>query len=133
MRTDSGQAMMEFIIGIFALTLLISAFLVIGEVIPKAAQCLSFVRFNAGKKAFDSMGSESQQNDSPMLVSILRNVGAPYSATPMSYDTLRTETDVDAFSALYIFGDEKFRTRESAYFPVLRLPQSSQQLQLEHF
>lgn len=132
MRTDSGQAMMEFVIGIFALALLLSAFLVIGDIIPKATDSLSLVRFNAGLNALDGRGSAPHGGAGPTtLTSILDRGGAPYNATPLSHDTFTAETKIGDLSAQYLFGDNKFRTKESAYLPTLDLPKIERQSQME--
>ena len=51
MRTDKGQAMVEFVVGVFALVLIISALIIFGRAIPEAPRHLSLVRVKAGRDA----------------------------------------------------------------------------------
>ena len=51
MHARSGQAMIEFALGLFALTLILSALLAFGAIIPKTTQLQSEVRRAAGRAA----------------------------------------------------------------------------------
>ncbi|MDO5320010.1 MAG: hypothetical protein Q4G65_15385 [bacterium] len=124
MHARSGQAMIEFALGLFALTLILSALLAFGAIIPKTTQLQSEVRRAAGRAAESGEGSA----DGALPVRILDNL--PADARDIPAVELVTEqrhetVDLTQFAAEWLFpanGDNEFRIHEEASMPAMGVP-----------
>lgn len=132
MRTDSGQAMAEFIIGIFTLTLILSAFLAFAHIIPKAVENIHLVRHDAGLNAQNGVsggGAAGAGESMPIAQSILAEGGAPYISTPTAESIRRFETDVGEFAEQHLFGRRRVTMEESAYIPMMNIPKPARSIE----
>ena len=124
MHARSGQAMVEFALGLFALALILSALLAFGAIIPKTTRLQSEVRRAAGRSAEARGGS----SDGALPVRILENL--PVGARGISAVELVTEqrhetVDLTQFAAEWLFpanGDNEFRIHEEASMPAMGVP-----------
>ena len=72
MRTDkTGQDMVEFIVGVFALVLIVSALIIFGRAIPEATRHLSLVRVKAGRDAQSAAGGDTLGGAPPAVMAAL--------------------------------------------------------------
>lgn len=124
MHARSGQAMIEFALGLFALALILSALFSIGKIIPESTRLQSIVRREAGRNAESGGGEpngavpERIGGNLPSRVSDLRPVEL---TTSEQIETV----DLDAFAAEYLFdtnAGNEYRVRESMSMPVMGLP-----------
>ena len=124
MHAKSGQAMIEFALGLFVFTLILSALLAFGAIIPKTTQLQNEVRRAAGRSAEAGGGSP----DGALPVRILENL--PMDARGIPAVELITEqrhetVDLTPFAAEWLFpanGDNEFRIHEEASMPAMGVP-----------
>jgi len=123
MRTDRGQAAVEFIIGLFALVMIVSTFLLLGRILPVASKNLGIVRLDAGLAAMNARESSTcSLPPAGIISSRLEAGGAPYVKTPVSTTSHSFEVDVGDFLTRHVFGEPKFRMTESAAIPIMNIP-----------
>jgi hypothetical protein len=122
MRTDSGQAMLEFIVGLFAFVLIISAMLAFGRVIPEATHNLSLVRTKAGRDAQSASGGDSAGSAPPAVVAAMSGSGAPSEPALLAEETLNFEVDVSDTGFKRFFNVSKFHLCETAVMPLMTIP-----------
>ncbi len=124
MHAKSGQAMVEFAVGLFVFALILSALFAFGAIIPRTTQLQSDVRRDAGRAAESGRGGRAGS----LPVRISENLPSDVQAIPALelVTEERVETvDLDALAAEYLFetneGNE-YRIRESAAMPVMGVP-----------
>ena len=124
MHARSGQAMVEFALGLFALTLILSALLAFGAIIPKTTQLQSEVRRAAGRSAEAGGGS----SNGALPVRILDNLPADARGIPaveLVTEQRHETVDLTQFAADWLFpanGDNEFRIHEEASMPAMGVP-----------
>lgn len=124
MHARSGQAMIEFALGLFVLTLILSALLAFGAIIPKTTQLQSEVRRAAGRSAEVGDGSPEGALPARVLNNLptdLRAIPAVELVTEQRHETV----DLTAFAAEWLFpanGDNEFRIHEEASMPAMGVP-----------
>lgn len=125
MRARSGQAMIEFALGLFVLALVLSALLSIGKIIPESTRLQSVVRREAGRNAESGGGTPN----GALPAAIRGNLPDPMgrlAAVELTTSAQIETVDLDAFAAEYLFdtneGNE-YRIRETTSLPVMGVPQ----------
>ena len=122
MRTDKGQAMVEFVVGVFALVLIVSALIIFGRAIPEATRHLSLVRVKAGRDAQSATSGTTAGNTPPAVTAALAGSGAFSEPALLREETLNFEVNVSDVGAESIFGYSKLHLSESAAIPVMTIP-----------
>lgn len=122
MRTDKGQAMVEFVVGVFALVLIISALIIFGRAIPEATRHLSLVRVKAGRDAQSAAGGDTLGSAPPAVMDVFAGADAPSEPGPIREETLNFEVNVSDVGAESLFGFSKLHLSETAVFPVMTIP-----------
>ena len=122
MRTDKGQAMVEFVVGVFALVLIISALIIFGRAIPEATRHLSLVRVKAGRDAQSAAGGDTLGGAPPAVMAALAEADAPSEPGPVREETLNFEVDVRDVGAERFLGFSKLHLSETATLPVMSIP-----------
>ncbi len=122
MRTDKGQAMVEFIVGVFALVLIVSALIIFGRAIPEATRHLSLVRVKAGRDAQSAISGTTAGNTPPAVTAALAGSGAFSEPALLREETLNFEVDVRDVGAERFLGFSKLHLSETATLPVMSIP-----------
>ena len=122
MRTDKGQAMVEFIVGVFAFVLIVSALIIFGRAIPEATRHLSLVRVKAGRDAQSATSGTTAGNTPPAVTAALAGSGAFSEPALLREETLNFEVNVSDVGAESSFGYAKLHLSESAASPVMTIP-----------
>jgi len=121
MRTDKGQAMLEFVVGVFVLALIISSILIFGRAIPEASRHLSLVRVKAGRDA-QTAAEGSSAGSMPQAIHAVVSEAVPSEPAPLREETLHFKVNVEDFGALQFLGFSKLRMSENAAIPVMTIP-----------
>ncbi len=125
MRTKCGQAMVEFVVGVFALVLIISAIIAFGRTIPEATRHLSLVRVKAGRNA-QTASSGNSAGSAPSAVSgFLSEAGTTTEPGPFSEETLNFEVGLSDIGENGFLGISKLHMSESATIPLMTIPRPS--------
>ena len=122
MRTDKGQAMLEFAVGVFAIALIISSILVFGRAIPEVSRHLSLVRVKAGRDAQSAVDGASAGSMPQALSAAVSGSAAPSEPSPLRKETLSFEINVEDVSAMRLLGFSRLHMSESAAIPVMTIP-----------
>ncbi len=125
MRTKVGQAMVEFVVGVFVLALLISAIIAFGRAIPEATRHLSLVRVKAGRDAQTASSGNSAGSTPSSVSSLLSESGASTDAGPFIEETLNYEVGLSDLGENGFLGISKLRMSESATIPLMTIPRPS--------
>lgn len=124
MHARSGQAMIEFALGLLVLSLILSALFAFGEIIPKTTELQSEVRRAAGRAAESGGGS----SEGALPVRILENLPADVRGVPaieLVTEQRHETVDLTEFAAEWLFpanGDNEFRIHEEASMPAMGVP-----------
>lgn len=124
MRTENGQAAVEFAIGVFALILILSAIIVFGRVIPEASRHLSLVRVKAGRDAMSATSGNTSGGVPQSILSVMSGSGAAMEPAPLREETLNYVTDVSDAGNVVFPGIDKFRMSVKAVIPVMTIPRA---------
>lgn len=124
MRGREGQAAVEFAVGVFAFTLILSAIFAFAAIFPESARVMSMTRSIAGRNA--QTGSGYEAGDMPertrsCLPPALRSVPA----VEMVRERLDFTIDLDELAATYMFGEPEKREvklGEETSMPAMGLP-----------
>ncbi len=122
MRTRDGQAVVEFVVGIFALVLIISAIIAFGRAIPEATSHLSLVRVKAGRDAQSATSGNTSGGAPQSIISVMSDSGATMEPAPLREETLNYEVDISDIGNDGLLGLTKLRMSETAAIPVMTIP-----------
>lgn len=123
-RSKSGQAGIEFAVGVFAFALLLSALFTFASIIPETTRVQSLTRAMAGRNAQSGAGTAEGNLPERTLDNLplaLRSVPA----VDLVRERLDFTVDLDELAATYMFGEggkSELKMGEEAYLPAMGLP-----------
>ena len=112
-RAKSGQAGIEFAVGVFAFALLLSALFTFAAIIPESTRVQSLTRAMAGRNA--EAGEGTAEGNLPDRT--LDNLPLALRSVPA--------VDLDELAATYMFGEggkSELKIGEEAFLPAMGLP-----------
>ena len=120
-RSKSGQAGIEFAVGVFAFALLLSALFTFASIIPETTRVQSLTRAMAGRNAQSGAGTAEGNLPERTLDNLplaLRSVPA----VDLVRERLDFTVDLDELAATYMCGKSELKMGEEAYLPAMGLP-----------
>jgi hypothetical protein len=115
--------MVEFALGVFALALIVSAFILLGETIPRATHHLNLVRAKAGLDAQRAGGGETVAVPaSACLHEALQKLGEAPAGLILRREAVQFDVPVGAFLKQVLFPGQTITLKEEAALPLMSLP-----------